>query len=176
MTMGDWEPLELLRHTRHDWLNQLQLIKANLSLNRIERAKDIIDEVSARSYNESKLSNLRIPKVAEMLLTFNWVLHPYHLRVEVVGEAQDLSSVQQSLLDNLDSFFRHLDGGVDRMCENHVAVIFDLKGDGTYLTVDFSGRLKNPEAFKQGLDVHKWNETAEPYVSEEEFVLTVRLT
>lgn len=41
----DWSTLEVLRHARHDWLNQLQLIKANLSLGRTERANEIIEEI-----------------------------------------------------------------------------------------------------------------------------------
>ncbi|WP_312471145.1 Spo0B domain-containing protein, partial [Neobacillus sp.] len=41
----EWDIVEVLRHSRHDWLNRLQLIKGNLDLNRIDRAKAVIDEI-----------------------------------------------------------------------------------------------------------------------------------
>lgn len=58
------EFIELLRHYRHDWLNVLQLIKGNLALNKLNRVEEIIREIVIHTENESKLSNLQIPKVA----------------------------------------------------------------------------------------------------------------
>ena len=63
----EWDIVEVLRHSRHDWLNKLQLIKGNLDLNRIDRAKAIIDEIVIEVQHESKLSNLHIPLFASLL-------------------------------------------------------------------------------------------------------------
>lgn len=56
----DWDTVELLRHSRHDWLNKIQLIKGNLTLGKIDRIKEIIDEIVYHTEQESKLSNLPI--------------------------------------------------------------------------------------------------------------------
>ncbi|WP_082892657.1 Spo0B domain-containing protein [Rossellomorea aquimaris] len=32
----NWGVVEALRHARHDWMNDLQLIKGNLDLNRLD--------------------------------------------------------------------------------------------------------------------------------------------
>ncbi|HET7522411.1 MAG TPA: Spo0B C-terminal domain-containing protein [Bacillales bacterium] len=170
-----WDPLELLRHSRHDWLNDIQLIKANLSLNRLDRVHEIIEEITSRSQNESKLTNLHIPKVAVLLLTSNWETHPYRLQVEVAGDERNLSAVQQDLFHGLVSFFQLLDDGVDPMFENHVLITFKLMDDDVRLTIDFAGYLKDPEAFRNNLDLHKRFVPIEQYVSKEEFVLTVRI-
>lgn len=81
----DWSTIDVLRHARHDWLNQLQLIKANLSLNRVERANEIIEEIIVSSRHESNLMNLKVPQLAEYLITFNWLKHPIVLITEVTG-------------------------------------------------------------------------------------------
>ncbi|HEX7064153.1 MAG TPA: Spo0B C-terminal domain-containing protein [Bacillales bacterium] len=170
-----WEPVELLRHSRHDWLNHIQLIKANLSLNRIDRVNEIIEEISAQSHNESKLTNLHIPNVAELLLTFNWNQHPYRLQFEVTGRERELSHFEPDLYAFLSDLFEWLDQHVDMRAENVVLVIFQLEGDAGFLNVDFSGRLKDAEEWEQAAFLHKWFPVIEQYVSEEEFVLTLKI-
>ena len=68
MMKKEWNTIELLRHVRHDWLNKLQLIKGNLDLNKIDRAKEIIDEIVIEAQNETKLSNLHFPNFTLLLL------------------------------------------------------------------------------------------------------------
>lgn len=58
------ELIHLLSHSRHDWMNKLQLIKGNLTLKKYDRVFEIIDEVVIEAQHESKLSNLRIPRAA----------------------------------------------------------------------------------------------------------------
>ena len=68
MINKEWNTVELLRHVRHDWLNKLQLIKGNLDLNKIDRAKEIIAEIVIETQNETKLSNLNFPNFTLLLL------------------------------------------------------------------------------------------------------------
>ncbi len=41
--LNEWNIVDLLSHSRHDWMNKLQLIKGNLSLQKYERVNDIIE-------------------------------------------------------------------------------------------------------------------------------------
>ena len=41
----NWTTFEVLRQTRHDWLNKIQIIKGNLELNKIDRVKGYIEEI-----------------------------------------------------------------------------------------------------------------------------------
>ncbi|HEU5139718.1 MAG TPA: Spo0B C-terminal domain-containing protein [Bacillales bacterium] len=170
-----WEPVELLRHTRHDWLNHIQLIKANLALNRIERANEIIEEITAQSHNESKLTNLHIPRVAEMLLTFNWHMHPYKLWVEVIGQERALSDFEGDLLSFFLELFDWLDQHADMSTETQALVIFELKDEGVALTVDFDGGLEHIEEWNKVTFLHKWFPVIEQYANEEEFLLTLKI-
>lgn len=170
-----WEPVELLRHARHDWLNQIQLIKANLSLNRVERAKEIIEDISAQSRNESKLTNLQIPHIAEMLLTFNWQAHFYRLETEVTGREHDLSADEENLFSWLADLLQQLDQCADPGVDNHVLVSFRLGDNGEFVTVDFSGSLKDPAVMAEGSFLHKGFEIIEHYAGNDAFVLTIKI-
>lgn len=172
--MKEWESLELLRHSRHDWLNDIQLIKAQLAMQRVAEAEEVIEEVTRRAHNESKLTNLHIPKVAERLLTFNWQEHFYRLQVEVIGPERDLSPCDQDLVVFLEQLFEKVDDGVDKLQESHLLLTLLLNEEGNFLTVDFSGRLNETKAW----DEH-WidNDFAvcEYDINEDQFILTVQL-
>ncbi|MGM2794016.1 Spo0B domain-containing protein, partial [Bacillus cereus group sp. BC91] len=66
------ELIYLLSRSRHDWMNKLQLIKGNLTLEKYDRVFEIIEEMVIEAQHESKLSNLKIPQLAYYFLTFNW--------------------------------------------------------------------------------------------------------
>lgn len=82
----DWNMIEVLRHARHDWLNKIQLIKGNLSLNKTDRAKEIIDEIVVEAQQEARLSNMNLPGFASLLLTYNWENHYLQLEYEVLDD------------------------------------------------------------------------------------------
>lgn len=171
-----WEPVELLRHTRHDWLNHIQVIKANLSLNRIERAQQVIEEITAQSQNESKLTNLHISRVAEMLLTFNWQEHRYRLQVEVLGKERSLAADEKEIFSLLSHVLELLDQNADWGAENLVMIFFHLEEKEVFLTVDFSGGLQDAEQLKQMSFSHKRFTVDEHYANEQEFVLTLKMS
>lgn len=176
----DWELLELLRHSRHDWLNQLQLIKGNLSLNRLDRVYEIIEDITAQSKHESNLTNLQIRELAGMLLTFNWGAHPYGLEIEVIGEPCDLSYCESELLYFCEKLFSMLDRSVNEIIDNHILLTFQLIEEGHFLTFEFTGTIDDINRFqekvKEASSLHKSLAVVENYFSKEEFVLTMELT
>jgi len=62
------ELIEVLRVQKHDFLNHLQVISGYLQLNKTERAKDYIQQVSQEIYQSGMITKLRIPEVALNLL------------------------------------------------------------------------------------------------------------
>ena len=76
MIKKEWNTVDILRHVRHDWLNKLQLIKGNLDLDKIDQAHRIIEEIIIEAQNETKLSNLNIPKFTSYsLLITGTIIH-----------------------------------------------------------------------------------------------------
>ncbi|KAB2334067.1 Spo0B C-terminal domain-containing protein [Cytobacillus gottheilii] len=138
----EWDMIEVLRHARHDWLNKLQLIKGNLALDKIDRAKEIIDEIVLESQQEAKLSNLKIPLFASLLLTYNWENHFFQLEYDVL-EVDGNSCIKQlddkALAQWTSTFFECLNASVKPYYENHLSVSIEPQSEAARFFFDFSG-------------------------------------
>lgn len=75
-----------LRHARHDFLNELQMIKLNLDLGRTDRAQALIRTYAEAAMHQSRLSALSMPETEEWLLTAGWRFP--ELRLAVFCEAE----------------------------------------------------------------------------------------
>ncbi|NHM30461.1 sporulation initiation phosphotransferase B [Neobacillus terrae] len=171
----EWDIIEVLRHSRHDWLNKLQLIKGNMDLNRIERVKEIVEEIIIEAQQESKLSNIKLPLFASLLLTANWESHQFQLEYEVLGEG-GLPDLNEDLLTYwTKSFFACLDNSVEPFQENHLSVGIEKQDEGARFFFDFRGIIKQVKLIEQFL-ADSNNQEMEIVVeefSENEFALEI---
>ena len=71
-----------LRHARHDFLNELQLIKMNLDLGRLQEAQAIIRSHAEAAMHASRLADIGLPLTEEWLLTANWRFPGFNFGVE----------------------------------------------------------------------------------------------
>lgn len=143
----DWTTVELLSHARHDWLNKIQLIKGNLSLNKIDRAKEIINEIVIEAQQESKLSNLKIPQFASLLLTYNWENHYFQIEYEILDDPNCRTFIiNDELITKWTSdFFSCLNNAVKAFYENHLSVTIEQQSNGTRFFFDFRGIITEKE-------------------------------
>ncbi|OEH91473.1 Spo0B C-terminal domain-containing protein [Bacillus solimangrovi] len=132
----EWDPVELLRHSRHDWLNKLQLIKGNMALHRYERVGKIIEEIVIDSNNESKLSNLNMNEFATFLMTYNWEQHHFQLDFEVFGAQIDLSVIETEILTWCKGFFMNIEEAVTPYKDNRVSLSIELKKNEAFFYFD----------------------------------------
>lgn len=157
---NDWTTVEVLRHARHDWLNKIQLIKGNLALNKVDRVKEIIDEIVIEAQQETKLSNLNIPQFASMLLTYNWNHHSIHLEYEILEETkhQKYYINDDQLTKWTIAFLENLQTSVKEFAENHLSITIDPRDTGIRFFFDFRGIIIEQEqitSFLQKADVEK---------------------
>lgn len=177
----EWNILQILRHSRHDWLNFVQLIKGNLALKKYDRIEEIIQEVIHQTQHESKLSNLELPFFASELLVFNWEKNnKFQVEFEVIGPTQNLSSFEENLLNWFHSFTTVLNESCQQYGDNHLLVSIELSDEGPpRVTFDFHGELIDVLAIKIFVENESnRNEQlnlVEFYISEEEFYLTFKL-
>lgn len=147
----EWDIIEVLRHSRHDWLNKLQLIKGNLDLNRIDRAKAIIDEIVIEAQHETKLSNLHIPIFASLLLKANWENYIFAIEYEVLHESGLIKINEMKLTEWTASFFECLNASIGGIEENHLVISIDPQKNGTRFFFDFSGIINEKERIEKFL-------------------------
>ncbi|PLR79496.1 sporulation protein [Bacillus canaveralius] len=151
----DWNTVEVLRHARHDWLNKLQLIKGNIALNKMDRAKEIIDEIVVEAQNEAKLSNLKMPELASLLLTYNWENHSFQLEYEVINE-HELSPGNDRIISSWTrSFFSCLNASIEAFRENHLSVTIQPGKKGVRFFFDFSGIITNKQQLEYFLEANE---------------------
>ncbi|TKC20073.1 Spo0B C-terminal domain-containing protein [Robertmurraya kyonggiensis] len=174
----DWDTVEILRHTRHDWLNKIQLIKGNLSLNKIDRVKEIINEIVDETRQETKLSNLNIPQFAALLLTYNWESHSIHLEFEIIEDIHGSTSsyINDELLANWTiGFLEELDKSIKAFHENHLSVTIERQPSGIGFFFDFRGIITDIEQVQQFLQQQSSIENKVHELSEQELSLEVFL-
>lgn len=147
----DWNIVEVLRHSRHDWLNRLQLIKGNLDLNRIDRAKAVIDEIVIETQQEAKLSNMKLPQFAALLLKYNWENPSIQLEYEVLQDSACYRIEEQQLTNLTSSFLVCLNQSIDEFQENHLAITIDSQKNGVRFFFDFNGIIINREQIEKFL-------------------------
>ncbi|MFD1736044.1 Spo0B C-terminal domain-containing protein [Bacillus salitolerans] len=157
--MKEWSIVELLKQSRHDWLNKLQLIKGNLSLNRIERAKEIIEEIVIESQNEAKLTNMQLTEFAGFLMTYNWGSHHFCLEYEVLGSTYDLSEYDSVMLHWCEQFFTVVDQSVLKTGENHLSLSIHCTDAEIRFFFDFSGILDDIVAVRDWLESEEWDKS-----------------
>jgi stage 0 sporulation protein B (sporulation initiation phosphotransferase) len=109
----EWDIVEVLRHSRHDWLNRLQIIKGNLDLNRIDRAKAVIDEIVIEAQHETRLTNLHIPLFASLVLKSNWENPFFKLEYEILLDSESVKIDDLVLTVWAKSFFSCLNRAIE---------------------------------------------------------------
>jgi stage 0 sporulation protein B (sporulation initiation phosphotransferase) len=150
----EWDTIEVLRHARHDWMNQLQLIKGNLSMNKVDRAKEIIEEIIMEARQDAKLSNLHLPQFASSLLTCNWENHSFQLEYEVTDSQNFHRLDDQQLASFTKRLFETLDGSIELFQENHLSITIDPQEKGIVFFFDFSGIINDKNRIESFLALH----------------------
>ncbi|AST92727.1 MULTISPECIES: Spo0B C-terminal domain-containing protein [Sutcliffiella] len=144
------DTIEILRHTRHDWLNKIQLIKANLTLQRFERIDELIEEIVMEAQHESSLSNINAPKLAELFLTFHWDPKMFKLEYEVWNSDINLGEFDEALYYTFISMFDMLEEVLDEINDNNLLVSIQKDENIIRFFFDISGIIKKKAS------VEKW--------------------
>ena len=176
---GDWSIVEVLQHSRHDWLNKIQLIKGNLALDRTDRVKEIIDEIVMETQNESKLSNLKLESLATLLMTFNWDQPKFKVEFEVIGEIKVLSQIDEKLTNWFEHLFLVLNETVDLNGDNLLTISIETFVKEVRFIFDFSGIIKDTDVVTNWFNHERpeWEEIQliDSEVHSEEFFATIEV-
>jgi stage 0 sporulation protein B (sporulation initiation phosphotransferase) len=177
----DSDILEILRHSRHDWLNFVQLIKGNLALKKYDRVEEIIEDIIQQTQHENKLSNLHLSKFASDLLLFNWRNgHNFQIDFEVVGDARNLSQFEERLVTFFENFIFSLNESCVQYADNHLLLVIELIDEtAPQITFDFQGSLIDVMKIKKVIENednrNEQLKKVECYISKEEFNFTFKL-
>lgn len=146
-----WDIIEILKYCRHDWLNKVQLIKGNLELGKVDEVKGIIDAFIMESKNEAQLSNLNMPKLAELFITLNWRGLPFAFEYEILEAKKGCTKVDQEMYDWTISFIDCLSQSLDPVAPNELKIVIYDKGESIRFTFDLKGKILSEETISRYL-------------------------
>lgn len=142
MKMREWTTVDVLRHARHDWLNKVQLIKGYASLNKMEKVKNIVEDIIREAQQESKLSNLHRSEFAELLLTYNWEGHTVQIAYEILDVDRNALPDDGELTGWMKNFFAIVEEAVDPNGDNRLSLSVSTLPSGARFFFEFSGTIK----------------------------------
>ncbi|SDN46695.1 Spo0B domain-containing protein [Alkalicoccus daliensis] len=96
--------VQALSHYRHDFLNDIQLIKSYLALGKLETVDAVLEKIIYRAEQESRLSSLHMPAFAEKLLTYNWHSPKVPAEIEINAGNDNWAVVEQHALTIFNRF------------------------------------------------------------------------
>ena len=106
--MKEQEMIDLLRHYRHDWLNELQLLIGYVQMGKIDKVEEKLKENVSSAQEERMLSNLNVPKTALWMISFNWRYDNFRIKYNVGTLNKDISEKDKELHNLLEALMQLL--------------------------------------------------------------------
>jgi stage 0 sporulation protein B (sporulation initiation phosphotransferase) len=124
-----------LRHARHDFLNELQLISMYLDLGKPEKAQAIIRAHAEAAVQLSHLSALHMPQLEEWLLVSKWRFPEIRFVLEVTARTGE-PELDGAIARTLEAFFQRIRADLDPYVE-YVCTI-SIFGEGPGFSTELS--------------------------------------
>lgn len=144
------EVANLLRHYRHDWMNQLQLVHGYASMDKMEKVKEKLQEIIDFSREESKLMNLKAPHFAVWMVQFNAEYNQLRMSFQIDTQA-DFSAFDQSLVQTCLAIIQHLEEFTNPL-QLYECMIFIWGEEHPQLRMHIDGQVSNDEQFMSRID------------------------
>ncbi|MFC0522467.1 Spo0B domain-containing protein [Pontibacillus salicampi] len=139
------EVTNLLKHYRHDWMNQLQLVHGYASMDKMDKVKEKVQAIIDASREESKLMSLHAPQFALWLIQFNMMHQDIRLTYNVTATV-DFSNEDQSLFETCTDVVSVIKDHKDTL--SLIQLHVDIgKGKEGCVHIRMNGSLHNEEAF-----------------------------
>jgi len=100
--------VEMLRHYRHDWLNDLQLILGYAQLGKLDKVEQKITDIMERSEQERGFDQLHIPKSTIWLYQLNWRSESFYLHFQSLVDEYPIIIDDEALLAHIQEIFHIL--------------------------------------------------------------------
>ena len=97
--MDEKEVVNVLRHYRHDLMNDLQIVYGYLSMGNIESVQKKLSDCLAHYNEERKLMSLGAPKFALWIIRFNSIFNSFHLSYQIHTENKQLHDIDKLLVE-----------------------------------------------------------------------------
>ncbi|WP_117170430.1 Spo0B domain-containing protein [Paraliobacillus sediminis] len=150
--MKDEDVVDLLRHYRHDWMNELQLIMGYAQLGKLDKVQQKIEQSVERAVSERKMQNMSLPKMVLWLTQFNWRFDNYQL-THIINTSETLSIDDQKLYEQLERIMVHFTKYCMKTEMYHGTInIQQLNNQQLKIQLSFSGIFEKSNELKNEIE------------------------
>ncbi|MET4561829.1 stage 0 sporulation protein B (sporulation initiation phosphotransferase) [Lysinibacillus parviboronicapiens] len=142
---------EVLRFANHDYVNQLQLIRMNLDLGRIDESKKLIENFSDQLRVLSSINRLQLPQTMEWLQTANW-RYP-SLSMKISGEISKpvTNNIDAAVVEYLNKTVIHVYDTLDPFTEQSLGIHVCVDDHTFAVTFTLNGQWSADAFTEKGL-------------------------
>ena len=152
---------EVLRHSNHDLLNHLHLIRMNLDLNRVDEAKQIINDLSENCKMYSMTNKLGLTKTALWIQLFKWRFPAIMLQLHCDIDSPVEQIWDETIEQYLEKTIIHLYEKIDPFEEQVMVFRITSKEDHFSMNVHLKGHWEAEEIkmdSKLHVQLHEWSD------------------
>lgn len=130
---------EVLRHTMHDFLNNMHLLQMNLDMGKPEEVRALIQKYSQKCTQFFDINNIGLYKTNEWLQTFSIKYNQLTLDVQTSLLNRKADNYDDALIDYLNRFvqaiYPHFRGYQEQLLKIHIIsgefleILIDIRGD-----------------------------------------------
>lgn len=139
---------EVLRFANHDYVNQLQLIRMNLDLGRIDESKKLIQEYCEQLRVLSNINRLQLPQTIEWLQTASWRYSSLPMKISGEIKRPVTNNIDGVVVEYLNKTVMHVYDTLDPFTDQNLAI--DVRVTDDTFTVRFTlNGLWSADAFTE---------------------------
>ncbi len=131
---------EVLRFVHHDFMNQLQLVKMNLDLERVEAAQSAMSDIVEASQTFFNINRLGIQRTIEWLHTASWRFPSLEILIDCNIEGTARESWDEPLRDCLEQSVQAIYKGLDPLVEQRLSLNVFANEIEFEISFDFIGK------------------------------------
>ncbi|MFD2759546.1 Spo0B domain-containing protein [Lentibacillus juripiscarius] len=151
--MEERDVIQLLRHYRHDLLNQLQIVDGYLSMEKTDKARTKLLDYTKHLQEESKLVNLNAPSFALYVLQLDTLYPNFRSAYSIHTHDRDLQHVDSLLVEYCKKVMAITDHMTDTMelYDIHLHV-HDRSADMIQLELRMNGKFPDLPALNEKIN------------------------
>ncbi|GLO66701.1 MULTISPECIES: Spo0B domain-containing protein [Oceanobacillus] len=139
--------LHIIQHYRHDLMNRLQLVSGYLSMGKVEKAEDKLNEAIAYYEEERKLMQLKAPSLMLWILEFEQYYRSYSMSyfIEATSTTYNHPIDDQWIVSKCNQIMHVLQNHLysDSMYEVEIRIIDNIKKDQWNIIFGVQGNIPN---------------------------------
>lgn len=155
IVLNERDVIQLLRHYRHDWSNDIQVIMGYAQMGKLDKVQEKLAQVSKKLEDEQRIQNTPLPKSILTMMKLNVQLEQFQLKPAVNVDKdmdKDFSFIDDKLAHHLHQVFMACsEHAIELVLYDATINIQQVSEDQLFVKLEFSDRFDRMRELKEKL-------------------------